>query len=162
MGHLPRIEFWHSGRKQSASEFCLFWVSTCWWKDESNCSTNNSGSGKPKEYFHSSPVPGTPVFPHLVDCCLPFFYKPFWSLLSPVPDCGMKKSTDWASVRSDSRYKVSQVPKRRWRERKTIYVKRKHIIIIFKDFLGVLRANNLKMFKIATGLVIFVTQMVGN
>lgn len=45
--------------------------------------------------------------------------------------------------------------KKRWREKKIIYVKRKHIVIIFKHFLGVLRVNNLKMFKIATGFVIF-------
>lgn len=105
LGHLPGTEFWHSSRKQSASQFGLFWVSTCWWKDESNCSTNNNGFGKPEEYFHSSPVPGTAVFPNVVDCCLPLFYKPFWALLSPVPDCGVNRSTDKAIVRSNTKYK---------------------------------------------------------
>lgn len=118
MGHLPRTEFWHSSRKQSASQFSLFWVSTCWWKDESNCSTNNNGSGKPKEYFHSSPVPGTPVFPHLVDCCLSLLYKPFWAFLSPVPDCRLNRSTEKAYVKSNTRYKP-RCP-RRGEEKRTI------------------------------------------
>jgi len=73
----------------------------------------------------------------------------------------VNRSTDKASVRSNSRYKP-RYPGGDEEKRRKLYMKRKHIRIFFKHFLCVLRVNILTTCKIATGFVIFVTEVVGN